>query len=402
MNIQAPPNLSPGVYPRLIGAGHQRLGRRLAGHAGPRQSRGAVAGDRRAGASAPPRWASCWCSACRSIPPMRATPDALARAGDRHAGAAHERRRGLGARRRLGAGQHRAAAARRRCWRARSIPTIERIVDARRPAQRLDRSRDRAAVRGARRRLPPRHRRGRCAAPGGQRRRRALRRQPQHQLHQHLLLSAAVLRLLQGQDARGRCAARPTTSRSTKSSRRAARRGSAARPRCACRAASIPTTPARPISAICRAIKAAVPDMHIHAFSPLEVTQGAATLGLSLRVVPGRAEGRRAGHAAGHRGRDPRRRGARHHLPRQGQHGAMARCRSATAHGLGLRTTSTIMYGHVETPLVLGAASAGAARPAGGDRRLHRIRAAALRAHGSADVSARATRATDRPCARRC
>ena len=30
--------------------------------------------------------------------------------------------------------------------------------------------------------------------------------------------------------------------------------------------------------AICRAIKAAVPGMHIHAFSPLEVTQGAATL----------------------------------------------------------------------------------------------------------------------------
>ena len=28
---------------------------------------------------------------------------------------------------------------------------------------------------------------------------------------------------------------------------------------------------------VCRAIKAAVPDMHIHAFSPLEVTQGAAT-----------------------------------------------------------------------------------------------------------------------------
>ena len=35
--------------------------------------------------------------------------------------------------------------------------------------------------------------------------------------------------------------------------------------------------------AICRAIKAAVPDMHIHAFSPLEVTQGAATLGVSVR-----------------------------------------------------------------------------------------------------------------------
>ena len=33
---------------------------------------------------------------------------------------------------------------------------------------------------------------------------------------------------------------------------------------------------------ICRAIKAALPDMHIHAFSPLEVTQGAATLGLPV------------------------------------------------------------------------------------------------------------------------
>ena len=34
---------------------------------------------------------------------------------------------------------------------------------------------------------------------------------------------------------------------------------------------------------ICRAIKTAVPDMHIHAFSPLEVTQGAATLGMPIR-----------------------------------------------------------------------------------------------------------------------
>src|SRR5260370_27019703 len=33
----------------------------------------------------------------------------------------------------------------------------------------------------------------------------------------------------------------------------------------------------------CRAIKAAVPEMHIHAFSPLEVTQGAATLGMPIR-----------------------------------------------------------------------------------------------------------------------
>ena len=36
------------------------------------------------------------------------------------------------------------------------------------------------------------------------------------------------------------------------------------------------------------AIKAAQPDMHVHAFSPLEVSQGAATLGLPLRAFLGR------------------------------------------------------------------------------------------------------------------
>ena len=35
---------------------------------------------------------------------------------------------------------------------------------------------------------------------------------------------------------------------------------------------------------ICRAVREAVPGMHVHAFSPLEVWQGAATLGVSLEV----------------------------------------------------------------------------------------------------------------------
>ncbi len=78
---------------------------------------------------------------------------------------------------------------------------------------------------------------------------------------------------------------------------------------------------------ICRAIKAAVPDMHIHAFSPLEVTQGAATLGLPIRSFLAELKDAGLEHVAGHRGRDPGRRGARHHLRRQGEHGAMARCR---------------------------------------------------------------------------
>ena len=71
---------------------------------------------------------------------------------------------------------------------------------------------------------------------------------------------------------------------------------------------------------ICKAIKAAVPGMHIHAFSPLEVTQGAATLGLTLAEFLARAEGRRPWHAAGHRGGNPGRRNPRDHLPRQDQH----------------------------------------------------------------------------------
>lgn len=35
---------------------------------------------------------------------------------------------------------------------------------------------------------------------------------------------------------------------------------------------------------ILRAVKDAVPDMHVHAFSPLEVSQGAATLGMDLHA----------------------------------------------------------------------------------------------------------------------
>jgi FO synthase len=126
------------------------------------------------------------------------------------------------------------------------------------------------------------HRAADAAAPGGQRRRRALRRQPQHQLHQHLLLPLPFCAFSKGkthEDLRGqpttaleRCRAAPS------------RRGSAAPPRCACRAASIPTTPARPICDL-RGDQASAAGMHIHAFSPLEVTQGAATLG-SPSTIP--------------------------------------------------------------------------------------------------------------------
>jgi FO synthase len=101
---------------------------------------------------------------------------------------------------------------------------------------------------------------------------------------------------------------------------------------------------------ICRAIKAALPDMHIHAFSPLEVTQGAATLGLSLREFLSQLK--EAGLST---------------LPGTAAEILDDETRAIicpdkinteqwlevvrTAHQLGLRTTSTIMYGHVERPI---------------------------------------------------
>ena len=101
---------------------------------------------------------------------------------------------------------------------------------------------------------------------------------------------------------------------------------------------------------ICRAIKAAVPDMHIHAFSPLEVTQGAATLGLPIRSFL--AELKDAGLStlpgtAAEILDDEVRAIICADKVNTAQWLDVAR----TAHSLGLRTTSTIMYGHIEHPL---------------------------------------------------
>ena len=57
---------------------------------------------------------------------------------------------------------------------------------------------------------------------------------------------------------------------------------------------------------ICHSIKQVIPDMHIHAFSPLEVWQGAHTLGLSLDEYLGLLKRGGPGNIARHRGRDSR------------------------------------------------------------------------------------------------
>ena len=90
--------------------------------------------------------------------------------------------------------------------------------------------------------------------------------------------------------------------------------------------------------------------MHIHAFSPLEVTQGAATLGLSLTEFLSRLKdaglSTLPGTAAEILDDEIRAIICPDKINTQ-QWVDVARA----AHALGLRTTSTIMYGHIETSL---------------------------------------------------
>ena len=101
---------------------------------------------------------------------------------------------------------------------------------------------------------------------------------------------------------------------------------------------------------IARAIKAALPGMHIHAFSPLEVTQGAATLGLSLSAFLAQLKDAGLGTLPGTAAEildDEVRRVIAPDKIMTDQWLRVVR----EAHALGLRTTSTIMFGHIETPL---------------------------------------------------
>jgi FO synthase len=99
---------------------------------------------------------------------------------------------------------------------------------------------------------------------------------------------------------------------------------------------------------ICRAIKAVTPDMHIHAFSPLEVTQGAKTLGLTVPAFLAQLKeaglGTLPGTAAEILDDEVRRIICPDKITTQQWLDVVA-----AAHGVGLRTTATIMYGHVES-----------------------------------------------------
>src|SRR5579862_5788130 len=100
---------------------------------------------------------------------------------------------------------------------------------------------------------------------------------------------------------------------------------------------------------ILRAIKNAVPGMHIHAFSPMEIVYGVELTGMTLRdyltmlrdngldTLPGTAAEILDDEV-------------RHVLSRNKLSSAQWQEVISSAHSCGIRSTSTLMYGHVETP----------------------------------------------------
>jgi 7,8-didemethyl-8-hydroxy-5-deazariboflavin synthase CofH subunit len=100
---------------------------------------------------------------------------------------------------------------------------------------------------------------------------------------------------------------------------------------------------------ILRAIKQAVPGMHIHAFSPMEIVYGVELTGMPLedylRMLRDNGLDTLPGTAAEILDDD-----VRFVLSRNKLSTAQWKQVIRTAHGCGIRSTSTLMYGHVESP----------------------------------------------------
>jgi 7,8-didemethyl-8-hydroxy-5-deazariboflavin synthase CofH subunit len=100
---------------------------------------------------------------------------------------------------------------------------------------------------------------------------------------------------------------------------------------------------------ILRAVKAAVPDMHIHAFSPMEIVYGVELTGLPLSeyllMLKDAGLDTVPGTAAEILDDD-----VRFVLSRNKLCTRQWREVITTAHRCGIRSTSTLMYGHIETP----------------------------------------------------
>ena len=383
---------------------HQRLGRRLARDARPRQSRGALARPRpargrdrrrrayaRAAASRvsalPARRRSAGSSgpcAAPCSPPPTATGWRATRARGSRARAPSRRPRGRTAAPEVAVGPRRSRAhssARRGAEPARQTRAL------------LERARPGGRAAGSRR--------GR-AARRAQRRRGHLRGLPEHQLHQRLLLPLRLLCLLQGPSRPRICAGPPTSSAVDEIVRRAPRHGTR-------RHRGVPA--GRHPSRLHRRswyleLVARDPGRAARPARPRVLAArglaGRRTAGMPLRDYLARLRdaglGRLPGTAAEILDDEVRRMLCPDKL-RTTQWLEVMR----TAHSLGIRTTSTIMFGHIEAPRAPGAPPARAARPAVARPGLHRVRAAAVRAHGGADRpegpgAPRARRSARRSC----
>ncbi len=101
---------------------------------------------------------------------------------------------------------------------------------------------------------------------------------------------------------------------------------------------------------ICTAIRDVLPEMHIHAFSPLEVSHGARTLGMSLRDYLSALKAAGLGSLPGTAAEilDD---GIRQVLCPDKLSVAQWFEVMRAAHDVGLKSTATIMYGHIEQPV---------------------------------------------------
>jgi 7,8-didemethyl-8-hydroxy-5-deazariboflavin synthase CofH subunit len=100
---------------------------------------------------------------------------------------------------------------------------------------------------------------------------------------------------------------------------------------------------------VVEAIKAEMPDMHIHGFTPLEVWQGAETLGITVRQFLTELRDAGLGTLPGTAAEILDDEIRTHLCPDKIRTAQWAEV-MITAHELGLRATSTIMFGHIDHP----------------------------------------------------
>ena len=139
---------------------------------------------------------------------------------------------------------------------------------------------------------------------------------------------------------------------------------------------------------LAREVKRRQPGIHLHAFSPMEIVNGSARTGLSFAdfLTAAKEAGLDSvpGTAAEILDDDVRWVLTKGKLPAATWVEIIS-----TAHRVGIPTTSTMMYGHVDTPAHWVAHLRTLAGIQDRDRRLHRVRAAAVRAPQRADLPGR-------------